>query len=123
MPLVSKSLFHEIGRKVSCVKRLFFMVPVVWLLAMYTQISDSLQLPVECPLCKKTDAANHESRSLSPSCEGTSLHKDLIEDLTIAGSHYPECHLYLPALPREQFAKVAQPCCNNPCPDGETVCC
>ena len=26
------------------------------------------------------------------------------------------CHLSLPALPRERFAKVAQPCCNNTVP-------
>ena len=30
--------------------------------------------------------------------------------------HIIRCHLSLPAFPRERFAKVAQPCCNNTVP-------
>ena len=72
------------------------------------------QLPVECPLCKKTDAANHESKSLSPSCDESSLPK--FSSVSDYYDHIIRCHLSLPALPRERFAKVAQPCCNNTVP-------
>ena len=61
------------------------------------------QLPVECPLCEKIDAANHESKSRSPSCDESSLPK------FSTVSHIIRCHLSLPAPPRERFAKVAQP--------------
>ena len=69
------------------------------------------QLPVECPLCKKTDAANHESKSLSPSCDESSLPK--FSSVSDYYDHIIRYHLSLPAPPRERFAKVAQPCCNN----------
>ena len=72
------------------------------------------QLPVECPLCKKTDAANHESKSLSPSCDESSLPK--FSSVSDFYDHIIQCHLSLPAPPRERFAKVAQPCCNNTVP-------
>ena len=76
--------------------------------------SNQPQLPVECPLCKKTDAANHESKSLSPSCDESSLPK--FSSVSDYYDHIIRCHLSLPASPRERFAKVAQACCNNTVP-------
>ena len=53
------------------------------------------QLPVECPLCKKTDAANHESKSLSRSCDESSLPK--FSSVSDYYDHIIRCHLSLPA--------------------------
>ena len=116
MPLVSLSLFHAIGRPASCV-----LVFFSWFLSrggsnVHTVIRQP-QLPVECLLCKKTDAANHESKSLSPFCDESSLPK--FSSVSDYYDHIIRCHLSLPAHPRERFAKVAQPCCNNTVPVAE----
>ena len=60
------------------------------------------------------DAANHESKSLSPSCDESSLPK--FSSMSDCYDHIIRCHLSLPAPPRERFAKVAQPCCTNTVP-------
>ena len=79
------------------------------------------QLPVECPLCKKTGAANHESKSLFYSRDEPSLPK--FSSVSDYYDHIIQCHLSLPAFPRERFAKVAQLCCNNIVPVARLYCC
>ena len=81
-----------------------------------------LQLRVQCPLCKKNaDVANHESESLSPSHDESSMSKFLtVSDYY---DHIIRCHLSLPALPRERFAKVAQRRCNNTVPVARPFAC
>ena len=116
MPLVSLSLFHAIGH--ACSSFLHGSCRTGGS-NVHTVIRQP-QLPVECPLCKKTDAANHESKSLSPSCDESSLPK--FSSVSDYYDHIIRCHLSLPAPssppppPRERFAKVAQPCCNNTVP-------
>ena len=81
---------------------------------MYTVIRQP-QLPVERPLYKKTaDVVNHESESLSPPHDESSLPK--FSSVSGNYDHIIRCHLSLPALPRERFAKVAQPRCTNTVP-------
>ena len=54
------------------------------------------------------DAANHESKSMFPSRDESSLPKFSSE--SDYNDHIIRCHLSLPALPRERFAKVARDC-------------
>ena len=113
MPLVSLSLFHAIGRPASCVLVFSSCSCRTGGSNAHTVIRQP-QLPVECPLCKKTDAANHESKSLSPSCDESSLPK--FSSVSDYYDHIIRCHLSLPGPPCERFAKVAQPCWNSTVP-------
>ena len=95
--------------------RLFFMVLCRAGRSNVHTVIRQPQLLVECPMCKKTaDVANHESESLSPSHDETSLPK--FSSVSDYYDHIIRCHLSLPALPRERFAKVAQPRCNSTVP-------
>ena len=76
------------------------------------------QLPVECPLCKKTaDVANHESKSLSPFSRRSS-HRCLTILIISSGA----ICLCQPSRV-SGLQKIAQPCCNNTVPVARPFCC
>ena len=67
------------------------------------------QLPVECRLCKMiAGVESHDSESQSSPHAESSV--SMFASMSDSYDHIIRCHLSLPGLPRERFAKVAQSC-------------